>query len=168
MKKSVTCVIAAVAFSMATTAGADMAKLPYHGKGHIMLNASDLEWKDVASMAPGAKIAVIEGELSKKNPFTFRLRLPANYRIDPHVHPAYERVTVLSGTLHFAHGEEFDRATTQALKPGGVAIMPPGAPMFGYTKEETIIQLHGNGPWGIEYLNPEDDPRKQSSAKASR
>lgn len=23
-----------------------------------------------------------------------------------------------------------------------------------------VIQLHGNGPWGIEYLNPEDDPRR--------
>lgn len=99
-------------------------------------------------MAPGAKIAIIEGDLSKKNPFTFRLRLPANYRIDPHVHPAYERVTVLSGTLHFAHGDKFDRERTRALKAGGVAIMPPGAPMFGYTQEETIIQLHGNGTLG--------------------
>lgn len=37
--------------------------------------------------------------------------------------------------------------------------MAPGEPMFGYTEGETIIQLHGTGPWGIEYLNPEDDPR---------
>jgi hypothetical protein len=96
---------------------------------------------------------------SEEKPFTFRLKLPANYRIDPHVHPAYERVTVLSGTLHFAHGEAFDRAKTTALPAGGVAIMPPGAPMFGYTEEETIIQLHGEGPWGIKYLNPEHDPR---------
>jgi quercetin dioxygenase-like cupin family protein len=160
MKKRTSSVMAAVAFSLATAAGAEMADLPYHGKGHITLNASDLEWKDVASMAPGAKIAIIEGDLSKKNPFTLRLRLPANYRIDPHVHPAYERVTVLSGTLNFASGDKFDREKTQTLKPGGVAIMPPGAPMFGYTNEETIIQLHGNGPWGIEYLSPEHDPRK--------
>jgi hypothetical protein len=32
--------------------------------------------------------------------------------------------------------------------------------MFGYTEEETIIQLHGTGPWGIEYIDPADDPRK--------
>ena len=168
MRKSTSSAIAAVAFSLATSAGAAMADLPYHGDGHIMLNASDLKWGDVASMAPGAKIAIIEGDLSKKNPFTFRLRLPANYRIDPHVHPAYERVTVLTGTFNFAHGEKFDREKTQALKPGGVAIMPPGAPMFGYTEQETIIQLHGNGPWGIEYLNPEDDPRKRTAPRASR
>jgi hypothetical protein len=39
--------------------------------------------------------------------------------------------------------------------------MPPGTPMFGYTKEETVIQLHGVGPWGLTYLNPADDPRKK-------
>jgi hypothetical protein len=168
MKKSTSSIIAAVAFSLGTTAGAQMADLPYHGNGHIMLNASELKWGDVGSMAPGAKIAIIEGELSKKDPFTFRLRLPANYRIDPHVHPAYERVTVLSGTLYFAHGDEFDREKTQPLKSGGVAIMPPGAPMFGYTTEQTIIQLHGNGPWGIEYVHPEDDPRIKTAPRASR
>jgi len=135
-------------------------EMPYHGGGHIMLNASDLEWGPIASMAPGAKIAMIEGDLSKEMPFTFRLKLPAGYTIAPHMHPAYERVTVLSGTLHFGHGKIFDRDGTKALETGGMAIMAPGEPMFGYTDEITIIQLHGTGPWGIEYINPEDDPRK--------
>jgi quercetin dioxygenase-like cupin family protein len=133
---------------------------PYHGDGHILLKASELEWGPIASMAPGARIAVIEGDLSKEAPFTFRLKLPADYRVEPHTHPAYERVTVLSGTFHFAHGKTFDRDKTMALKPGDLAIMAPGEPMFGYTEEETIIQLHGTGPWGINYINPEDDPRK--------
>ncbi|WP_429886470.1 cupin domain-containing protein [Geoalkalibacter halelectricus] len=134
-------------------------ELPYRGEGHIMLNAADLEWGAIASMAPGAKIAVIEGDLSKEEPFTFRLKLPADYTIAPHTHPAYERVTVLSGTFHFAHGEVFDRTATLALEPGGFVVMPPGAPMYAYTEEETIVQLHGTGPWGIVYLNPADDPR---------
>lgn len=133
--------------------------IPYHGEGHIMITADELEWNEVASMAPGARIAVIEGDLSREEPFTFRLRLPANYRIEPHIHPAYERVTVLSGTFHFAHGENFNKEKAMALGPGGFAVMSPGDPMFGYTREETVIQLHGTGPWGIEYINPEDDPR---------
>ncbi|TVR47402.1 MAG: DUF4437 domain-containing protein [Puniceicoccaceae bacterium] len=137
-----------------------MASLPYRGDGrHLMVTAEELEWQSIASMAPGAVMALLEGDLSKAEPFTFRLKLPAGYIVAPHIHPAYERVTVLQGTFHFAHGEEFDRDRTMALKEGGFAIMPPGAPMFGYTEEETIIQLHGTGPWGIEYINPEDDPR---------
>lgn len=68
---------------------------------------------------------------------------------------------MLSGTFHFAHGDTYDEARTRALQPGDVAIMPPGAPMFGFTRGETVIQLHGIGPWGITYLNPADDPRKR-------
>lgn len=161
-----TVILATVALVLSVSSGiASSAQMPYHGHGHILMDPSELEWKDIASMAPGAKIAVIEGDLSKAEPFTFRLKLPAGYRIEPHVHPAYERVTVLSGTLHFAHGDTFDRGKTQALPVGGFAVMSPGDPMFGYTEEETIIQLHGTGPWGIEYINPEDDPRKQAAVQ---
>ena len=141
-------------------AGLSWSGTPYHGAGHAFLKSSDLDWKPIASMAPGAKIAFIEGDISKEVPFTFRLKLPADYRVAPHVHPAYERVTVLSGTFHFAHGKTFDRDKTTALKPGDMAIMAPGDPMYGYTEVETVIQLHGTGPWGIEYINPEDDPRE--------
>lgn len=132
----------------------------YHGDGHLLGTPDDLSWGPVGSMGEGAEIAIIEGDLSAEAPFTFRLRMEDDYEIRPHVHPAYERVTVLQGTLHFAHGEEFDREVAQALPVGGYAIMSPGDPMFGYAEGETIIQLHGTGPWGIEYLDPADDPRQ--------
>lgn len=136
-------------------------EIPYGGEGHLLLEPSDLQWKPVASMAKGAQIAVLEGDLQAKGePFTVRLKLPANYRIEPHTHPEYERVTVLSGTLEFAHGDSFERDELRSLPPGGFAVMPPGVPMFGYTSRETVIQLHGTGPWGIQYLDPKDDPRK--------
>lgn len=125
----------------------------------MILGAEELEWTGIASMPEPAETAIIEGDLDQEEPFTFRLRFPADYELQTHTHPAYERLTVLSGTLHFAHGEEFDRDETKELKPGGMAIMPPGDPMFGYASEDTVIQLHGTGPWKIEYVNPEDDPR---------
>jgi quercetin dioxygenase-like cupin family protein len=148
-------------------AGVTAAALPaaaqsvYNGEGHLLLAPSQLVWKDAPAVAPGAKIGVIEGPLDKAVPFTFRLALPANAKIAPHVHPAFERVTVLSGTFYFAQGDTYDTSKTQALGPGGAALMPPGTPMFGYTKEATVIQLHGVGPWGIKYLNPADDPRQK-------
>ncbi|WP_440994940.1 DUF4437 domain-containing protein [Arhodomonas sp. SL1] len=151
-------VIPALALGLAT--GAWAAGTPYQGDGHILLDPAELEWGEIGSMAGDARIAVVEGNLGEEEPFTFRLRLPPDYEIRPHIHPAYERVTVLSGTLHFAHGEEFDRDTATELPAGAVAIMAPGEPMYGFTgTEETVIQLHGTGPWGIEYLDPADDPR---------
>lgn len=149
--------LAAAALVVAGAAAA--ADLPYHGDGHVMLTPDELEWGDIASMAPPAQIAVIEGDLSAEEPFTIRLLLPEGYEILPHVHPEYERVTVMSGTLHFAHGEEFDRNATMELPQGSVAFMAPGEPMFGYASEDTVIQLHGTGPWGIDYIRDEDDPR---------
>lgn len=147
--------VALLAFA-AAPARADM---PYRGDGHVMVTPDELDWTDIASMAAPAKMAVIEGDLGRAEPFTFRLRLPDGYRILPHVHPAYERVTVLEGTLHFAHGEVFDADATTRLPEGGVAIMAPGEPMFGRAEGDVVIQLHGTGPWGITYIDPADDHR---------
>lgn len=147
----------ALALAVAVAVAAQAA--PYQGDGHLLGSADELEWGPVGSMGEGAEIAIIEGDLSKEEPFTLRLRLEDGYQIKPHVHPAYERVTVLDGTLHFAHGESYDPDATQALEPGDFAIMSPGDPMFGHAEGETLFQLHGTGPWGIEYLDPADDPR---------
>lgn len=133
---------------------------PYTGEGPLLAPPSDLTWTAAPSVGPGAKIAVIEGPLDKAVPFTLRLALPPNTKIAPHTHPAYERVTVLSGTLYFSPGETYEPANARGFGPGSLVIMPPGAPMFGYTKEETVIQLHGVGPWGLHYLDPADDPRR--------
>jgi len=32
---------------------------------------------------------------------------------------------------------------------------------FAWFKGETIIQIHGEGPFQINYVNPADDPRKK-------
>jgi hypothetical protein len=128
---------------------------------HKMVQPNDLKWEPVPSLPKGAQIAVIEGPMNQAVPFTVRLKFPANYKIPPHMHPAVERVTVLSGTFNMGIGEKFDEKKTHALAPGGMMIMKEKTPHFGWTKGETIVQLHGTGPWGVTYVNPADDPRKQ-------
>lgn len=128
---------------------------------HVMVTPGDLKWMDVPSLPSGAKIAAIEGKLDQAVPFTFRLKFPANYQIPAHWHPAIEHVTVLSGVFNLGIGEKLDKATATPLSAGSVAIMQPRTNHFGWTDEETIIQLHGVGPWAINYVNPADDPRKQ-------
>ncbi len=128
---------------------------------HVMVMPSDLKWTDVASLPPGAKIAVIEGPMNEAVPFTIRLKFPKAYAIPAHSHPAIERITVLSGTFHMGTGDKLDTKATRALGPGSVAIMQPGTRHFAWTKEETVVQVHGVGPWTVTYVNPAEDPRKK-------
>src|SRR5207244_2035645 len=128
---------------------------------HIMVSPADLKWADVPSLPPGAKISVIEGPPTEAVPFTFRLRFPADYKIPAHWHPAIEHVTVISGTFNLGDGDKLDPAKTTPLSTGSVAIMQSKSNHFGWTKEETIVQIHGVGPWAITYVNPPDDPRKK-------
>jgi quercetin dioxygenase-like cupin family protein len=129
---------------------------------HIMLKPGDIKWTDAPpSMPPGAQVAVIEGDLKKAEPFTFRLKLPAKYTIAPHTHPTIEHVTVISGTFYMGAGDQLDKDKAVALTPGSFAVFQPGHSMFAWTQEETIIQVYGVGPWGINYINPGDDPRKK-------
>lgn len=131
-------------------------------EGHVSLVPSELKWMDAPSIGPGAKLAVLEGDLKEAQPFTFRVKLPANFKIAPHTHPLFERVTVLSGTFYLGIGETFDASKARAYPAGGVTMMPPGMPMYAFTKKgEAVIQIHGTGPWGITYLNPADDPRNK-------
>ncbi len=128
---------------------------------HIMVMPEALEWKDMPTLPPGAKLAVIEGPLNEPVPFTFRLKLPANYQIPAHWHPWIEHVTVISGTLNMGTGDKLDRSKTRALSAGGVAVMQANTNHFSWTREETIVQIHGVGPLVINYVNPADDPRKK-------
>ena len=128
---------------------------------HMMATPADLKWADVSSLPPGAQIAVIEGPLNEAMPFTFRLKLPTDYKVPAHWHPAIEHVTVISGIFNMGTGDKLDPSKTRPLSAGSVAIMQPKTNHFAWVKEETIIQVHGVGPWGINYVNPADDPRKK-------
>lgn len=132
-----------------------------HSNTHKMITPADLTWTDVASLPPGAKLAVIEGAMNEAAPFTVRIRVPANYKIPPHWHPVTERVTVLSGTFYMGLGDKPDPDKSTGLSAGSMMILQPGTHHFAWTKEETTVQLHGTGPWGITYVNPADDPRKK-------
>jgi hypothetical protein len=146
------CAIGATLFAAIATSWAQTSD-------HRMISPADLKWVDVPSLPPGAKIAVIEGPMSEAVPFTVRIKVPADYRIPPHWHPAVERVTVLSGTFHMGLGDKLDVQKSMPLTAGSMMILQPKTPHFAWTREETVVQLHGSGPWGVTYVNPADDPR---------
>ncbi|MGH7856859.1 MAG: cupin domain-containing protein [Candidatus Binatia bacterium] len=127
---------------------------------HGLLGPDEIQWSDgPPSLPKGSRFAVIEGKPSEAGPFTMRLRFPAGYRVPPHTHPAIEHVTVLSGLLSLGMGERFDAGKMKPMAAGSFILMPIGMTHFVEAKEDTILQLHGIGPWDVKYVNPEDDPR---------
>jgi quercetin dioxygenase-like cupin family protein len=130
-------------------------------KREVMVTPGDLKWRDgPPSLPKGSQMAVLEGDPSKEGAFVMRAKLPDGYKIPPHTHLKDERVTVISGTLNLGMGSKFDEKEGMALPAGSYARMPAGMKHFGWAKGETVIQLNGEGPWNIEYLDPKDDPRK--------
>ena len=132
-----------------------------HAGAHTMLTSSELQWTDAVGLPPGTKVAVIEGPMSEAVPFTVRIKFPAGTKVPPHWHPAIEHVTVISGVFKAGLGDKLDESKTRALPVGSIAIMQPKTTHFGMFDEETILQVHGFGPWQIDYINPADDPRKK-------
>ena len=121
---------------------------------------TEIKWIDgPGSLAAGAKLAVLEGDPAKEGPFVMRLRLPDGFKIQPHWHAKVERVTVLSGVFNLGMGEKFDQAVTRAMPAGTFGYWAEGMRHFAWAKGETVLQLHGIGPWTITYVNPADDPR---------
>jgi hypothetical protein len=39
--------------------------------------------------------------------------------------------------------------------------MQPKPHHVAWTNEETVVQVHGVGPWAMTDVNPADDPRKK-------
>jgi quercetin dioxygenase-like cupin family protein len=123
--------------------------------------ATTIEWKaGPAALPAGASMAVLEGDPTKDGPFVVRFRFPEGYHVPPHTHPKTERVTVISGTLVLATGETLDRNSAKKLPAGSFGYWPAGMKHTAWSEGETVIQLHGIGPWQISYVNPADDPRK--------
>jgi hypothetical protein len=127
---------------------------------HAVYRPDDVRWHDgPASLPRGMQYAVLKGNPAEPGPFTMRLRVPADYEIPPHWHPSTENITVISGEFNLGMGDTFDPGNAEAMPAGTYAFMTPGMRHFAFTEKETVIQLHGIGPWEIHYLDRADDPR---------
>lgn len=128
---------------------------------HTIVTPDDVKWGDAPpSLPPGAKAALLDGDPSKAGVFVLRLKLPAGYKMPPHWHPVDERVTVVSGKLKLGLGDHFDADKTRPLGPGSFYSLPPKTSHFSLAAEETVMQISTTGPWSLNYVHPEDDPRK--------
>ncbi|HJV36427.1 cupin domain-containing protein [Geomonas sp.] len=111
----------------------------------IVVTPDDLQWKEGPAAIPGTKMAVLEGNPAKGGFFVARLKLPAGTKIPPHVHNNVERVTVISGKLYLAMGDQ--QQNPAVLPAGSYLSIPPKTVHNAWVEEETVLQMSTFGPW---------------------
>jgi quercetin dioxygenase-like cupin family protein len=133
---------------------------------HILLSPGELTWGDPPPVfEKGASFTVVSGDPSKPGIFVARLKMPAGFKVAPHWHPTDEHLTVLSGTFALGMGEKFDKATMKELPAGSYALMPAEMRHFATAVTAATIQVTGQGPFVLNYVNPADDPSKRAAGK---
>lgn len=126
------------------------------------LTPADIKFEDNPAFPEGAQSMLIHGDPTKPEFFIIRLRFPPNYVVPPHTHPAFESVTVLTGSMGSGMGEKVEKPKGKMLEQGSLLLLPANHAHYVWTEdEETIIQVAATGPFDIIYVDPEDDPRKK-------
>ena len=128
------------------------------------VNASQLQLAAAPALPEGAQIAVLSGDPSKDGLYVVRVMMPAGYKVPAHNHPTTEMLTVISGDFHIGMGDKLDEEKGTLLTAGGFAEAPAKMNHFAWATTPTVVQIHGQGPFAITYVNPADDPRTKSQA----
>lgn len=147
--------------SQALLSCAAVAAMLYSVPASAMHGGEGMQWGDAPPTLPkGAKVAVLAGDPSKPGPFVMRLKMPAGYKAAPHWHSQTENLTVISGTFMVGMGETIDKKAMKPFHAGDFGAVPAKQPHYAIAKTPVVIQIHGEGPFDLTYVNDKDDPTK--------
>jgi hypothetical protein len=137
--------------------------------GHVAVTPLELKWGPAPpTVPPGAQIAVLSGDPGKPGPFVLRIKFPAGYKVPAHWHPTDENLTVVQGTFRAGMGDAYSEAGLKDFPVGSFIKMPKEMHHFAGTKGGAIVQVNAEGPFVLNYVNPNDDPTKQPKKTSSR
>jgi len=155
-------VAAACAVTVAAASAQAPAKHTAKPAAHVILTPGDMKWGPAPPVLPaGAQIAVLDGDPSKPGFFVLRLKFPDGYKIAAHWHPTDENITVVQGTFRAGMGDAYGDAALHDFGVGSYLKMPKRMHHFASAKGEVIVQIDGQGPFVVNYLNPNDDPTRK-------
>jgi hypothetical protein len=122
--------------------------------GHGIVHSADLKWTPIIK---GCEIASVSGDMDAEGtPFVIRLRCAAGTKIPAHWHPTDENVTVLKGVFAVGMGEKFDAAGLQNMNVGDLGSIPKQTRHFALSRTSTVVQVHGTGPFKVNWVNPSE------------
>src|SRR5215472_14373706 len=134
-------------------------------EAHKIVHFGDLKWTGIMK---GCDLAPVSGDSSAEGaPFVLRIRCVDGTKVPAHWHPTDENLAVLKGTFLVGMGENFDEGKLQPMNVGNFIIVPKEMRHFAICKGETIVQVHGAGPFKVNWVNPSEvQPPDGPAAKA--
>jgi anti-sigma factor ChrR (cupin superfamily) len=121
-------------------------------ESHKIVHYGDLKWTPIMK---GCDLAGVSGDPNAEGaPFVLRIRCGDGIKVPAHWHPTDENVTVLKGTFLVAMGETYDETKLRPMNVGNFTVVPKEMRHFALCKGETIVQVHGMGPFKVNWVNP--------------
>src|SRR5438876_8862939 len=134
-------------------------------EAHKIVRFGDLKWTPIIK---GCDLAPVAGDMNAEAaPFVLRSRCADGSKIPAHWHPTDENVTVLKGTFLAGMGETFDETKMITMNVGNFVTMPKEMRHFAMSKGETIVQVHGAGPFKVNWVNPSEVQPPDTPAAAA-
>lgn len=107
----------------------------------------------------GIRTTVVAGDPGAAGPYTIRLSIPPNTRIQAHTHRDDRTAVVVAGVWYFGYGSVATAAVEKALPAGSFYTEPADVAHFAQTKaERVIVYITGNGPTDTLYIKAADEP----------
>jgi quercetin dioxygenase-like cupin family protein len=101
----------------------------------------------------GIRTTVIVGDPTKDGPYTIRVSVPANTKIQAHSHRDNRTAIVISGVWYFGYGPAASAAAEKILPAGSFYTEPSGVAHFAETKADpVVVYITGNGPTDTVYV----------------
>ncbi|HSO67803.1 MAG TPA: cupin domain-containing protein [Desulfatirhabdiaceae bacterium] len=117
-----------------------------------MMTSDEIVWPDQVSS--DVQTLVHAGNPEKEGLYSIRVKIPAGTRLAPHFHPDNRVVVVLSGTLYYGYGTDFDETNMKALPPGSFFTEPAAQPHFAWARSgDVVLQANAVGPSGTTWLH---------------
>jgi uncharacterized RmlC-like cupin family protein len=110
----------------------------------------------------GIRTTVVAGEPSMPGPYTIRLTIPPNTRIQAHTHRDNRSAVVVAGVWYFGYGLLAKANAEKALPAGSFYTEPAGVAHFAETKVEPVtVYITGDGPTDTRYVQDAARPARR-------
>jgi quercetin dioxygenase-like cupin family protein len=131
---------------------------------HRIVHYGDLKWTPIIK---GCDMATVAGDPNAEGQFVIRFRCADGAKVPAHWHPTDEYLTVLKGAFLVGTGENYDESKLQTMNVGNFILMPKEMRHFATNKGETIVQIHGTGPFKVNWVNLADVQPPDAPAAAA-